>query len=508
MGPGVRSFLRGRATSHAAWFVPLPFLVAAAFAVGAAAPPAGRSVPPVAGAFDDWSDGATLRLDYQHSGGVPGGAPGAAAAEALALDGLRREGPWPGSRTNLVDPLNLGPYRFEVRDRATNRVLFAQGFASIYGEWETTGEAKAQRRSFQESLRFPFPRRPVQVAVAKRGPDNAFREVAIFLVDPSSQEVRREPVTGLGKVWTISENGPPESKVDLLILGDGYTAAEMETFHADARRLAEILFATPPFSARRKDFNVRAIDRPSEDSGVDRPSDGVHRRTALNVTYDIFGSERYALAPDNATFREAAAQAPYEFVEILINGEKYGGGGIYNLFATCSTRSGSTPYVFVHEFGHHFAALADEYYTSEVAYDTTSPIVEPWEPNLTALLDPASLKWKDLVEAGTTLPTPWAKEEYEAFSAKIQARRKAIRARHAPESEMDALFKEELEWGRPFLARQKHAGRVGAFEGAGYRAKGLYRPATDCIMFTRNPERFCPVCSRAIERVIDWVAGR
>ncbi|MEE9472318.1 MAG: M64 family metallopeptidase, partial [Gemmatimonadota bacterium] len=196
------------------------------------------------------------------------------------------------------------------------------------------------------------------------------------------------------------------------------------------------------------------------------------------------------------------------FIEILINGEQYGGGGIYNLFATCVTRSGSAPYIFVHEFGHHFAALADEYYTSSVAYDTTTPIIEPWEPNITALLDPASLKWKDLVDHGTPLPTPWAKEKYETRQAEIQERRRALRAKHAPEKKLDALFAEELDWTRPFLAGQEHAGHIGAFEGAGYRARGLYRSSTDCLMFTRNPDRFCPVCSRAIERVIDWVAGR
>lgn len=481
--------------------------LACALAVSASLAAAPASRPPAAPrtaaggeAFDDWTDDATLRVDYHHSG--------TSKDEAFALDALRREGPWPGSRANLVDPLNLGPYRFEVRDRATHRVLFAQGFASIFGEWETTDEAAIRRRSFHESLRFPFPRRPVQVDVSKRGPDNAWREVAVFLVDPASQQVRRDPVTGQGKVWTLFENGPPEAKVDLLILGDGYAAAEMELFHDDARRLTATLFETPPFRERKADFNVRAIDRPSEDSGVDRPSDGVFRRTALGVTYDIFGSERYALTLDNPALREAAAQAPYEFIEVLINGEKYGGGGIYNLYATCATRSGSTPYIFVHEFGHHVAALADEYYTSEVAYDTTAPIVEPWEPNITAYLDPAALKWKDLVAPGTPLPTPWGKEEFDAFEAKIQERRKAIRSRHAPESEMDALFKEELAWTRPFLARPPHAGKVGLFEGAGYRGKGLYRSSTDCIMFTRNRERFCPVCSRAIERVIDWVTGR
>ena len=466
-----------------------------------AAAPAGKApAKPAAAAFDAWSDGATLRLDYDHAG--------TARDEAFALDGLRREGPWPGSRVNLVDPLDLGPYRVEVRDRATDLVLYAQGFASIYGEWETTDEARSVRRSFHESVRFPFPRRPVQVCLLKRSPDNAFHELASFLVDPAALDVRREAVAARGKVWTIFENGPPENKIDLLILGDGYTAEQLPAFHEDARRLVEVLFSTTPFRERRKDFNVRAIDTPAEDSGISRPSDGVYRRTALGASYDIFGSERYVLTCDNAALRETAAQAPYEFVEILVNGEKYGGGGIYNLMATCSTKSGSTPYVFVHEFGHHFAALADEYYTSDVAYDTSTPVVEPWEPNITALLDPSALKWKDLVAAQTPVPTPWSKDEYEKFSAGIQARRRALRASHVPEARMDSLFAEELAWGKPFLAGQPYGGKVGAFEGAGYRARGLYRSSTDCIMFTRNRDRFCPVCSRAIERVIDWRIGR
>jgi hypothetical protein len=450
--------------------------------------------------FDEWSDGATLRLDYHHIG--------LGEEESFALDLLRREGPWPGSRSHLVDPLNLGPYRFEVRDAATQRVLHAQGFSSIFSEWVTTEEAKKIRRSFHESLRFPFPRIPVQVVVLRRGDDNLFRDVASFSVDPVSPDIVKEEVTGQGKVWTVFENGPPEGKVDLLILGDGYTAAEMTVFHEDVQRLVSTLFDIPPFRERKGDFNVRAIDLPSEDSGVDRPRNGIYRRTALNVTYNIFGSERYALTLDNRALREAAAQAPYEFIEILINGEQYGGGGIYNLFATCVTKSGSTPYIFVHEFGHHFAALADEYYTSSVAYDTTTPIHEPWEPNITALLDPESLKWRDLIDVETPLPTPWDKEKYETFQGGIQKRRKELRKAEAPESQLDALFAEELDWTRPFLARQRHGGKVGAFEGAGYRGKGLYRPATDCIMFTRNLERFCPVCSHAIERVIDWVAGR
>jgi hypothetical protein len=488
-----------RATMGACFALACALLLPAAPGAAAGAAPATKAAAG-APAFDAWSDGATLRVDYDHVG--------TAKDEAVGLDGLRREGPWPGSRVNLVDPLDLGPYRVEVRDRATQQVLYAQGFASIYGEWETTDEARAVRRSFHESVRVPFPRRPVQVCLLKRDAENAFHELASVLVDPASPAIRREPVATRGKVWTLFENGPAESKIDLLILGDGYTAAELGAFHEDARRLVEVLFATPPFRERRGDFNVRAVDTPAEDSGISRPSDGLYRRGALGATYDAFGSERYILTFDNAVLRETAAQAPYEFVEILVNGQTYGGGGIYDLYATCATKSGSTPYVFVHEFGHHFAALADEYYTSDVAYDTSTPIVEPWEPNITALLDPAALKWRDLVEAKTPVPTPWGKAEYEKFSSGIQARRRALRAGHAPEARMDSLFAEELAWGKPFLAGQAHGGKVGAFEGAGYRAKGLYRSSTDCIMFTRNRERFCPVCARAIERVIDWRTGR
>ena len=457
-------------------------------------------------AFDAWSDGATMRIDYHHGGRAA--ALGVAAEESVALDAVRREGPWPGSRRNLLDLLNLGSYRVEVRDRATGRLLYAQGFGSIYGEWEQTDEAKSRRRVFHESVRFPFPRAAVQVNLLKRAEDQTWVPLGTCLADPASQETRRDPVSGRGAVWSVFENGPSDEKVDLLLLGDGYTAAEMPKFHADVKRLVDVLFSVPPFKERRGDFNVRALDLPSEDSGIDRPSTGIYRRTALGASYDIFGSERYVLTYDNRAFRDAAAQAPYEFVEILVNSDTYGGGGIHNLYATCAVGSGSAPYLFVHEFGHHFAALADEYYTSDVAYDTTTAIAEPWELNVTALADPAALKWKALLTPGAPLPTPWGKEEFEAHQKEFQAKRKALRAARAPESEMDALFATELAWTKPFLAAPPHGGQVGAFEGAAYRAKGLYRPSSDCIMFTRNMDRFCPVCASAITRVIDQSVGR
>jgi hypothetical protein len=274
----------------------------------------------------------------------------------------------------------------------------------------------------------------------------------------------------------------------------------MGKWHADAKRLTEILFSTSPFRERKADFNVWAIDTPSEESGVARPSDGVYRRSALRATYDAFGSERYVLDFDNQRVREAAATAPYDVMEIVVNGRKYGGGGIFNLYATVASDNAFTPYVFAHEFGHHFAGLADEYYTSDVAYGSVAERPEPWELNVTA--HPAAPKWKDILTAGTPLPTPWAKDAFESAQKEIQARRRAIRKEKRPEEEMEALFREEQQKVDALLAQGPHATAVGAFEGAMYEAKGYYRAQANCIMFTRHTE-FCRVCGRALERVID-----
>ncbi len=436
----------------------------------------------------------TLRLDYFHTG--------SASEERFSLDGLALEGPWPGRPDRALDDSNLGKYLFEVLDRASNHVLYSRGFASIYGEWETTAEAAERHRTFHESLRFPLPESPVQVVLKKRNRLNLFEPAWSVLVDPADPAIDRSTSASNGKVWAVIRNGEPRDKVDLLLLGDGYTAAQMEKWHRDARRLAELLFAASPFKERRSDFNVWAIDTPSDESGVARPSDGVHRRSALRVAYDAFGSERYVLAFDNKRLREIASAAPYEFIEVVVNDRKYGGGGIHNLYATVAADSAWAPYIFVHEFGHHFAGLADEYYTSEVAY-APAPAArpEPWEPNVTA--DPRAARWKDLVAADTPLPTPWEKEAFEEGQRAFQARRRRIRAERRPEEEMDALFREEMARSTKVLTSGPRAGKVGAFEGAMYEAKGYYRPQADCTMFTRDEVGFCAVCRRAIERVID-----
>lgn len=436
----------------------------------------------------------TLRLDYFHIG--------SAHEERFALDGLALEGPWPGRPDRPLDDTNLGPYLFEVVDRATNRVLYSRGFASAFAEWQTTEEARHLERGFHESLRFPLPAGKAQVVLMKRDAQGLFREAWSLAVDPADPQV--DGTLPTGRPWAVIENGAPADKVDLLLLGDGYTAQEMAKWHSDAKRLAELLFAVSPFKERRAEFNVWALDTPSEESGVRRPSEGIERRSALRASYDAFGSERYVLAFDNKRVREAAAAAPYDVLEIVVNGRTYGGGGIFNQYATVASDNEFTPYVLVHEFAHHFAGLADEYYTSDVAYGSSSERPEPWEPNVTA--DAASPKWKDLVSVGTPLPTPWAKDAFEAAQEEIQARRKRLRAEKRPEQEMEALFREEQARMEALLSSGPHAGAVGAFEGAMYETKGYYRSQSDCIMFTRHGA-FCAACRRGIERVIDLLAG-
>jgi hypothetical protein len=447
-------------------------------------------------AFSSFFTEKTMRLDFYHTGG--GG------QELIGVDAVVSDGPWPGSRTRLIDDTNLGPYFFEVIDRRTNQPIYSRGFASIYGEWETTDEPRQGIvRSFHESLRFPWPKAPVQVVIKKRDRQNAFREIWSTVVDPASRFVTATEGAPEGKVWPVFENGPAATKVDLLILGDGYTEAQLPKFHADVKRLVEELFSHEPFKDRRSDFNVRAIDLPVPRSGVNRPRTGDFRRTPLGISYNIFDSERYALSQDNRSVRNIAAAAPYDFLEILINEETYGGGGIFNDHATAAVDTAFATYIFVHEFGHHFAGLGDEYYTSDVAYESVPDRPEPWEPNVTALKDPANLKWADLVTPGAPIPTPWDKAAYEKKSAEVQARRRELRARNAPESEMNALLTEELNWSTAFLGAMTHARKVGAFEGASYEPKGLYRPEADCIMFTRDKVGFCRVCQRAIARIID-----
>ncbi|MGB9234986.1 MAG: IgA Peptidase M64 [Terriglobales bacterium] len=439
----------------------------------------------------------TLRVDYYHGGN--------SKDEWFTLDRTVLEPlEWPGNPAKAIDESGLGNYMFEVREQGSGKVIYSRGFSSVFAEWKTTEEAQHANRTFSESLRFPCPAATVDVSLKKRDekdPAAGFHEVWKTTVDPKDKFVDRSRPPSPGPLVTLQKMGDSATKVDLLVLGDGYTAKERKKFEKDARRFMEMLFAASPFKEHRNDFNVWGLCPAAEESGVARPSSGVYRRSPIGASYDTFDSERYVLTSENRTMRDVASFAPYEFVEILVNANTYGGGGIFNQYATVAIDNGWSNYVGVHEFGHHFAGLADEYYTSDVSYLPQDKRTEPWEPNATALLDPANLKWKDLVEPGTPLPTPWHKEEFERFEAEIQKQRHQLRAEGKPESEMEELFRKERAKEEELFRSEKYAGKVGAFEGANYEAKGYYRPELNCIMFTRY-DRFCAVCRRAIERVI------
>src|SRR5215203_3048235 len=171
----------------------------------------------------------TMRLDYYHTGD--------ASQEVFSLDRVVIEPlPWPGDPAQAIDSSNLGKYLFEIRDSKTKELVYSRGFASIYGEWETTDEAKTIKRTFQESLRFPAPAAPVTIILKKRDAKNVFQDVWTTTIDPADQFVDRSKPVAPAPLLTIQKTGEPETKVDILILGDGYTAAEAAKFEADARR--------------------------------------------------------------------------------------------------------------------------------------------------------------------------------------------------------------------------------------------------------------------------------
>jgi len=443
---------------------------------------------------------ATVRVDYYHGGN--------ADFEMFSLHQVVVEPlPWPGNPDKPLDTTGRGHFMFQIEDPESGNVLFSRGYSSIFQEWQSTGEAGEMNRSFHESVRFPKPDQPVRLRILKRNQAQGFDSVWTADIDTDDMLVVRAHAPAPAQVREIHISGAPSDKVDLVLLGDGYTAAEADKFVADARRLTAALFTYSPFKERADDFNVWAINPPATESGVNRPSNGTFRFSPSGTTYDAFRAERYVLAFDNLGMRRILQNTPYEFIIILGNSKTYGGGGIFGLYSTVAADSDWSEYLFVHEFGHHFAALADEYYTSDAVYEPTAGRPEPWEPNVTALHDPAALKWGELVHERTAIPTGWPKEAFEAFQRENQARRAQLRAENRPESEMNQLFTDEQKWVNELFAGYPATNSVvGAFEGANYQATGYFRSEMNCTMFTRH-DHFCRVCSDALEEMIDLYTG-
>ncbi len=461
--------------------------------------------------FDDLFTDRTMRIDYYHTGDAEG--------EAATLDRVYDQGTWAGSRTHLIDPFNVGRYLVTISDAASGALLFSRGFDSYFGEYKTSGPALAGvKRTFHESALVPYPRKKVRFTLEAKDRKNVPHAVFSCEIDPADQAVVREtPAPGV-KVFELVKSGDPHAKVDIAFVAEGYTAAEEAKVKADLERFVGVLFKGEPYASRRDSFNVYGVFKPSAESGTDEPSHGRYRATAVGTSFDSLGSDRYLLTEDNRSLRDIAAAVPYDTLFIMVNEKRYGGGGIYNFFCTFTVDNQWHEYLFLHEFGHSFSGLADEYYTSDVAYNEFYPRgVEPAEANITALLDPATLKWKALATPGTAIPTPWEKAAFDAMEEASQKVRREANAKVAKlkregapavdivaaEAEVERLSKEAARNADAFLAGSRFAGQVGAFEGAGYASEGLYRPEIDCLMFSKGDKPLCRVCEGAVIKVIE-----
>ncbi len=404
-------------------------------------------------AADDYGRNFTnerLRIDVVFAGD--------AETQSVYLDGMHKEAHWSGSRVNLIDPFNYGEYKFCVYS-ADNQLIFSKGFNTLFQEWRTISEAKEIKRSFTSSFWMPFPKDRVTVVFFERDTQSGdFTVMEKFAVDPYdkliSDELQNRFITD-----TILYNGDPSVKLDLLFLAEGYTASEMDKFIKDANRFAGYLFDIEPYKSRKADFNIWATKSVSKESGTDIPHKGIWKNTALSSNFYTFRIDRYLTAPDFKIVASAASGSHFDAIYVIVNTEIYGGGGIYNYYGLSMADHPSAAAVFVHELGHSMAGLGDEYYTSDVAYEEFYNLNrEPWEPNLTTLVDFDS-KWREMIVEGTPLPTP---------------------------------------------NREEYKGVTGLFEGGGYMSKGIFRPFLECRMKSNNADGFCPVCTNAINKMIDY----
>ncbi len=400
--------------------------------------------------FEDYFLNKTLRVDYFHTGN--------SETEFYSIDELIEEPFWGGSQKNLIDKFNYGKYKIVVYDVASSIMIYSRTYATLFSEWQTTEEAKITSRTFHETVTFPYPKNKVRIEFLSRNRKNELSKKFDYAIDPQNYFIKKERAKELSTFQVIN-SGSSSQKVDIAIIPDGYTAKEMEQFEADCKRFTDYFFNTSPFKENKNKFNIWGVVMPSEESGTDFPNKGIWVKTALNTNFSTFDTDRYLMTADNKSVRDAASNVPYDQIYILVNTGEYGGGAIYNYYSVCMSKNRFEGEVFVHEFGHAFASLADEYVTDDVAYqDFYDLSIEPVDPNLTTLVDFNS-KWKEFVDNDTPIPTPETKENKD---------------------------------------------KVGAFEGGGYVKKGIYRPMQNCIMRGLNAEGFCVVCKKALQYMIDF----
>lgn len=463
--------------------------------------------------FYDYFIDRTMRIDYYHIGN--------AEEEIVTIDRIYMGGVWAGNKKNLINRFNNGRYYVKIYDLNSGKLIFSKGFDSYFGEYKTTEPAiKGKERTYHESVLVPFPKNKIKFELEVRGRDFILSPLFSEVIDPDDIFIIREKPRKDIEIIEVLKNGKPENMVDMVIIAEGYTRNQREKLLKDLEKFKKTFFSQEPYKSLVNKFNINCVFKPSEESGCDEPSHGIFKNTTIGTTFDSLATERYLLTEDNKTLREIAGVVPYDTILIMVNHKRYGGGGIYNLFCVFTTDNQWFEYLLLHEFGHSFAGLADEYYTSTVAYNEFYPKgIEPTEPNITAMLNPENLKWKNLLSENIQIPTPWEKEEFDKMDLELQKIRNEINSKiakmkreKAPKSEIEKLEEEAEKLSKEhakkideFLSKSKYRGKVGAFEGAGYSSRGLFRPMLDCIMFSKGRKPYCKVCERAIRDVISAI---
>jgi len=412
---------------------------------------------------------STLRLDYIFCGD--------ANHQAIYLKGMQKTGLWAGRRKQLDRIPLQGNGQLYVKDPQTGKVLYAHSFSTLFQEWVGYPEAHQVQKAFENCFQIPFPQNPVRVEITLTDAHGRESAKITHPVDPADILIRRVSDNG-ARCETLSQGGGLAEAIDIVILSEGYTSAEEEKFFADARRAQAALLAHEPFRSNASAFSFRAVYLPSKDSGPSIPHQGLWHSTLVSSHFDTFYSDRYITSSDQQQIYDALGTVPFEHIIVMVNTPVYGGGGIYNSLTIMVSDHPTFPQVLVHEFGHAFGGLGDEYFYDDMEEPVYPAGVEPWEPNLTTLTDFAS-KWQDMLPAGTPIPTPVDTIETQADVRRI----------------WNELSEEQKH-------RLTHA--LGVYEGGGYQSKGVFRPVQECRMKINECEDFCPVCTRAIQRIIDF----
>ena len=401
--------------------------------------------------FADHFADKTLRVDYIFNGNASG--------QAICLDGLSALPTWAGRKHHLAELPLQGNGQIVMRNAASGKTIYTTSFSSLFQEWLETDEARNVTKGFENTFLLPYPLQPVEIEITLLDPRRNVRASMKHIVHPNDVLIEQKGNSHITPHKYLLHNDSPEKCIDVAILAEGYTLQEMQTFYEDADIACKSIFDHEPFKSMKKRFNVVAVASPSTDSGVSVPRLNEWKHTAFGSHFSTFYSDRYLTTSRVKAIHDALAGIPYEHIIILANTEEYGGGGIYNSYTLTTAHHPMFRPVVVHEFGHSFGGLADEYfYDNDVMTDTYPLDTEPWEQNISTQVDFAA-KWKDMLSENTPVPTP-----------------------------------AEVSENYP----------TGVYEGGGYSAKGIFRPAENCRMRTNEYPAFCPVCQRALRRIIEF----